>query len=176
VSGQDREASAGPARGFDRLWTPWRMEYIKSAGGEDQPECIFCDLPARDDDEKNLILARSEKAFVILNAFPYNAGHVMVAPFRHVGEVEDVDADELADLDALLQRSIRALKEEYAPHGFNVGMNLGRVAGAGIPDHVHWHVVPRWNGDTNFMPVVGQTKVLPELLEESFQRLSARLR
>jgi ATP adenylyltransferase len=151
------------------------MEYIKSAGTEDQPECIFCDLPSRDDDEKNLILVRSEKAFVILNAFPYNAGHLMVAPFRHVGEVEDVSAEELAEVDALLQRSIRALKEEYRPHGFNIGMNLGRVAGAGIPDHVHWHVVPRWNGDTNFMPVVGQTKVLPELLEESFRRLAVRL-
>jgi ATP adenylyltransferase len=152
------------------------MEYIKAAGAEDEPGCIFCDLPGRDEDEKNLILARSEQAFVILNAFPYNAGHLMVAPFRHVGELEEVSVDELADLDALLQRSIRALKEEYAPHGFNIGMNLGRVAGAGIPDHVHWHVVPRWNGDTNFMPVVGQTKVLPELLEESFRRLSARLR
>jgi ATP adenylyltransferase len=160
----------------ERLWTPWRMEYIKAAGAEDEPGCIFCDLPARDDDEKNLILARSERAFVILNAFPYNAGHLMVAPFRHVGELEDVSEEELADLDALLQRSIRALRDEYAPQGFNIGMNLGRVAGAGIPDHVHWHVVPRWNGDTNFMPVVGQTKVLPELLEESFQRLSARLR
>jgi ATP adenylyltransferase len=176
VSGQDRGASAGPAGGFERLWTPWRMEYIKSTGRDDQPECIFCELPARDDDEKNLILARSEQAFVILNAFPYNAGHLMVAPFRHVGELEDVSVEELGDLDALLQRSIRALKEEYQPHGFNIGMNLGRVAGAGIPDHVHWHVVPRWNGDTNFMPVVGQTKVLPELLGESFQRLSARLR
>jgi ATP adenylyltransferase len=160
----------------ERLWTPWRMEYIKAAGAEDQPECIFCDLPARGDDEQNLILARSGRAFVILNAFPYNAGHLMVAPFRHVGELEDVSEGELADLDALLQRSIRALRDEYAPQGFNIGMNLGRVAGAGIPDHVHWHVVPRWNGDTNFMPVVGQTKVLPELLEESFQRLSARLR
>jgi ATP adenylyltransferase len=176
VSGHDPDASAGPPGGFERLWTPWRMEYIKSAGGADQQGCIFCDLPGREEDEKNLILDRSEKAFVILNAFPYNAGHLMVAPFRHVGELEDVSEQELADLDALLQRSIRALKEEYAPHGFNIGMNLGRVAGAGIPDHVHWHVVPRWNGDTNFMPVVGQTKVLPELLEESFQRLSARLR
>ncbi|HEV8682196.1 MAG TPA: HIT domain-containing protein [Actinomycetota bacterium] len=156
---------------MERLWTPWRMEYIKAAGAEDEPGCIFCDLPARDDDEKNRILARSDKAFVILNAFPYNAGHLMVAPFRHVGELEELSAEELADLDALLQRSIRALKEEYAPQGFNIGMNLGRVAGAGIPDHVHWHVVPRWNGDTNFMPVVGQTKVLPELLQETYQRL-----
>jgi ATP adenylyltransferase len=152
------------------------MEYIKAAGAEQEGACIFCDLPARDEDEKNLILTRSNAAFVILNAFPYNAGHLMVAPFRHVGELEEVAADELAELDALLQRSIRALKEEYAPQGFNIGMNLGRVAGAGIPDHVHWHIVPRWNGDTNFMPVVGQTKVLPELLEESFQRLSVRLR
>jgi ATP adenylyltransferase len=174
VSGPEPDPPA--AAGFERLWTPWRMEYIKSTGGGEQPACIFCDLPARDDDEKNLILARSERAFVILNAFPYNAGHVMVAPFRHVGELEDADERELADLDALLQRSIRALKEEYQPQGFNLGMNLGRVAGAGIPDHIHWHVVPRWNGDTNFMPVVGQTKVLPELLEESFLRLSARLR
>jgi ATP adenylyltransferase len=172
VSGN--ESDLPPAAGFERLWTPWRMEYIKSTG--DPAECIFCDLPARGDDEKHLILARSENAFVILNAFPYNAGHVMVAPFRHVGELEDASEMELADLDALLQRSIRALKEEYQPQGFNIGMNLGRVAGAGIPDHLHWHVVPRWNGDTNFMPVVGQTKVLPELLEESFQRLSARLR
>ena len=175
MSGQDPGTSAGPAGGFERLWTPWRMEYIKSASGEDQPECIFCDLPGRDDDEGNLILARSERAFVILNAFPYNAGHLMVAPFRHVGELEDVSEEELAELDTLLKRSIRALKEEYQPHGFNIGMNLGRVAGAGIPDHVHWHVVPRWNGDTNFMPVVGQTKVLPELLRETAVRLAPRL-
>lgn len=160
---------------MERLWTPWRMEYIKAAGAEDQPECIFCDLPSRDEDEKNLILTRSGKAFVILNAFPYNAGHLMVAPFRHVGEIEEVTDEELLDVDHLIQRSIVALNEEYAPHGFNLGINLGRVAGAGIPDHVHWHVVPRWNGDTNFMPVVGQTKVLPELLEESYTRLSGRL-
>jgi ATP adenylyltransferase len=165
----------GIPEGFGRLWSPWRMEYIKSAGGQDQPECIFCDLPARDDDEKNLILARSDKAFVILNAFPYNPGHLMVAPFRHVGELEEVTEEEFADLDRLLQRSLRALKKDYEPQGFNIGMNLGRVAGAGIPDHVHWHVVPRWNGDTNFMPVIGQTKVLPELLGESYGRLASRL-
>jgi ATP adenylyltransferase len=161
--------------GMERLWTPWRMEYIKAARSEDQPDCIFCDLPARDDDETNLILARSEKAFVILNVFPYNAGHVMVAPFRHVGELEDVTDEELLDVGHLLQRSVSALKQEYAPQGFNLGINLGQVAGAGIPDHIHWHVVPRWSGDTNFMPVVGQTKVLPELLEESYQRLSQRI-
>jgi ATP adenylyltransferase len=151
------------------------MEYIKAAGPENDVACIFCDLPSRGDDEKSLIVARAEKAFVILNRYPYNPGHLMVAPFRHVGDLEEVEADEFADLDRLLQRSMRALKDEYEPQGFNIGMNLGRVAGAGIPDHVHWHVVPRWNGDTNFMPVVGQTKVLPELLTESYGRLVRRL-
>ena len=157
--------------GLRHLWTPWRMEYIRSAMEEGDEVCFLCDLPAQDDDEKNLILARGERAFVILNRFPYNPGHLMVAPFRHTGELEDLGEDELRDVDGLLQRSIRALKEEYQPHGFNLGVNLGRVAGAGIPDHVHWHVVPRWNGDTNFMPVIAQTKVLPELLQESARRL-----
>jgi ATP adenylyltransferase len=174
VSERDPDAPVPRPDGFQRLWTPWRMEYIKSAGPENEVECIFCELPARDDDEKNLILARAEKAFVILNRYPYNPGHLMVAPFRHVGELEEAKEEELADLDRLLQRSIGALKEEYEPQGFNIGMNLGRVAGAGIPDHVHWHVVPRWNGDTNFMPVIGQTKVLPELLAETWKRLADR--
>ena len=158
----------------ERLWSPWRMEYIRAAGAEDAEGCIFCDLPPQDDDEKNLILARGEHAFVILNRFPYNAGHLMVAPNRHEGEYEDLSEDEVLEVHRLLQRAIRALKEEMEPHGFNVGMNLGRVAGAGIPGHLHWHVVPRWGGDTNFMPVVGGTKVLPELLEETRDRLAAR--
>jgi ATP adenylyltransferase len=121
-----------------------------------------------------MILARGELAFVIVNSFPYNPGHLMVAPFRHVGAFTSLEADELADVDALLARSIRALEQEMEPHGYNLGMNLGRVAGAGIPDHVHWHLVPRWNGDTNFMPVVGETRVLPELLEETYARLRPR--
>ncbi|HVM11394.1 MAG TPA: HIT domain-containing protein [Actinomycetota bacterium] len=150
------------------------MEYIRAAGAEDAEGCIFCDLPPQDDDEKNLILARGEHAFVILNRFPYNAGHLMVAPNRHEGEYEDLSEEEVLEVHRLLQRAIRALKEEMEPHGFNVGMNLGRVAGAGIPGHLHWHVVPRWGGDTNFMPVVGGTKVLPELLEETRDRLAAR--
>jgi len=157
-----------------RLWSPWRMEYIEAAKAE--PEgCIFCDLPAKRDDAAAYILRRGEHGFVLLNSFPYNPGHVMVAPFRHTGDLEGLDPGELLDLDQLLQESIRALREEMAPHGFNVGMNLGRVAGAGIPDHLHWHVVPRWGGDTNFMPVVGQTRVLPELLDETYRRLAPRL-
>jgi ATP adenylyltransferase len=111
---------------------------------------------------------------VILNSFPYNPGHLMVAPFRHIGDLAELETAEFAEVDVLLVRSIHALEAETEPHGFNLGMNLGRVAGAGIPDHVHWHVVPRWNGDTNFMPVVGETRVLPELLEETYARLLPR--
>jgi ATP adenylyltransferase len=157
----------------DRLWSPWRMEYIEAAkaGAEG---CIFDELPAKGDDEAALILARGEHGFVVMNTFPYNPGHLMVAPFRHTGDFGDLRVEELADLDRLLQGSIRALREEMEPHGFNVGMNIGRVAGAGFPDHLHWHVVPRWNGDTNFMPVVGQTRVLPELLEETYRKLAPR--
>ncbi|HEX9411491.1 MAG TPA: HIT domain-containing protein [Actinomycetota bacterium] len=158
---------------MDRLWSPWRMEYIEAAKGEPDG-CIFCDLPAKGDDAATLILARGERAFVLMNSFPYNPGHLMVAPLRHTGDFEDLHDDELSDLDGLLKRSLRALREEMEPHGFNIGMNLGRVAGAGIPDHVHWHVVPRWNGDTNFMPVVGQTRVLPELLQETYRKLAPR--
>jgi ATP adenylyltransferase len=155
------------------LWTPWRMEYIRAA--KEEPEgCIFCELPRLGDDAEARILAREGRAFAVLNAFPYNPGHLMVAPFRHVGQLEEVTPEELADVDRLLQRSVVALKEEMEPHGFNLGMNLGRVAGAGIPDHVHWHVVPRWSGDTNFMPVIGETKVVPELLEETYRRLAPR--
>ena len=160
---------------MERIWSPWRMAYIQAAKeqGEDGG-CIFCDLPAEGDDVRTMILARGELAFVIVNSFPYNPGHLMVAPFRHVGSFTSLEAAELADVDALVARSTRALEQEMEPHGYNLGMNLGRVAGAGIPDHVHWHLVPRWNGDTNFMPVVGQTRVLPELLEETYARLRPR--
>jgi ATP adenylyltransferase len=160
---------------MERLWTPWRMEYIKSAGAENQEGCIFCDLPAKGDDEAVFILARTDRAFTILNAYPYNPGHLMVAPLRHVGEMEELDEAELLDTNRLLQRSIRALREVMEPQGFNLGMNLGRIAGAGLPDHLHWHVVPRWGGDTNFMPVLGETKVLPELLSETYAKLRPSL-
>jgi ATP adenylyltransferase len=147
------------------------MAYIESTHDEAEG-CIFCDKPAAGDDVANLILARGTRAFAILNAFPYNPGHLMVAPFRHVAEFEDLDAEEMADIGALLQRAIQAIKEASAPHGFNVGVNLGRVAGAGIPGHVHWHVVPRWNGDTNFMTVLGDARVLPEALAATYAKLA----
>ena len=159
---------------MDRLWSPWRMEYIQAAKEGEGEGCIFCDLPAKGDDAATHILARGEHGFVLLNAFPYNPGHVMVAPFRHSGDLEGLSDEESLDLDRLLRRAMTALREGMEPHGFNVGMNLGRVAGAGIPDYLHWHVVPRWTGDTNFMPVVGKTRVLPELLEETYRRLARR--
>lgn len=150
------------------------MAYIESAKTSDEPEgCIFCVKPRAGDDESTYIVARSEQAFAILNAFPYNPGHLMIAPFRHVGDFVDLDAAETAGCDALLQRSIQALRKASNPDGFNVGMNLGRVAGAGIPGHVHWHVVPRWNGDTNYMSIMGETRVLPELLVETYAKLKA---
>ena len=151
------------------------MEYIESAKDETPEDgCIFCDLPSAEDDEAALILARSSLSFVLMNRFPYNPGHLLVAPLRHLGELGSVTAAEAADVHELIQRSMEALKEEMSPHGFNIGMNLGRIAGAGIPDHVHWHIVPRWNGDSNFMPVIGQTKVLPELLAETWSKLAPR--
>ncbi|HYX80266.1 MAG TPA: HIT domain-containing protein [Actinomycetota bacterium] len=158
---------------MDRIWSPWRMAYIE-APKDPGDGCIFCDLPALGDDAKVHIVARAERAFAILNSFPYNPGHLMVAPFRHTDELGSLDEAERRDVDDLLARSTDALDAEMSPHGFNLGMNLGRVAGAGILGHLHWHVVPRWNGDTNFMPVVGQTRVLPELLDETYRRLAPR--
>lgn len=160
---------------MERLWAPWRGEYVSGLrGGEEEGGCLFCELQKQDDEEA-LILARSEHSFAVLNRYPYNSGHLMVAPLRHVGELEDVKDDESLDMQRLLQRCIRALKEEMGPDGFNLGMNLGRVAGAGVPDHLHWHVVPRWNGDTNFMPTIAEAKVLPERLEETLGKLRASL-
>ena len=150
------------------------MKYIESARDEAGDECLFCSLRERDDDASAWILARGEVSFAMLNAFPYNPGHLMVAPFRHVADLDALEPDEVAETGALLARCQKALREEMSPDGFNVGMNLGRVAGAGVPGHLHWHVVPRWNGDTNFMPVVGETRVLPESLDDTYAKLVRR--
>jgi ATP adenylyltransferase len=160
----------------ERLWAPWRMEYIGQAREGTDQGCLFCEKPKEGDDEKALIVARSEQSFAMLNRYPYNSGHLMVAPFRHVGELEGVEDDESLDMQRLMQRCVKALNESMQPDGFNIGMNLGTVAGAGIPDHLHWHLVPRWNGDTNFMPVVAETKVLPELITAAQDKLSGLLR
>jgi ATP adenylyltransferase len=159
---------------MDRLWSPWRMEYIEAAHEREPDGCVFCELVSDDAPEPTRILARTELAFVALAKYPYNPGHVLVLPVRHTGGLEDLSDQEHAAISDLLRRSVRALRKAADPHGFNVGLNLGRVAGAGIPEHLHWHVVPRWGGDTNFMPVVGQTRVLPELLEETFAKLRPR--
>lgn len=150
------------------------MSYIESAKEADDGGCVFCAIVADDGSGKDRILARSDLAFVTLAKYPYNPGHLLVLPARHAGELEDLTAEENADIAALMQRSIHAIRAESAPDGFNVGVNLGRVAGAGIPEHLHWHVVPRWPGDTNFMPVVGETRVLPELLADTFTKLKGR--
>ena len=149
------------------------MAYIESTHRPDEG-CIFCDAAAPRDDEASFVLARGAFAFVLLNAFPYNPGHLMVAPVRHESDLEALTPEELADAGRLLQRSVAALREAMAPEGCNLGMNLGRVAGAGIPGHLHWHVVPRWSGDTNFMSVVGEVRVLPESLAETWAKLRPR--
>jgi ATP adenylyltransferase len=161
--------AARPAAGLDRLWAPWRMPYIRTA---DRPDgCLFCRVRASRADRPHLVLARRGRAFLMMNRFPYTSGHLMVAVARHAPDFASLTEPERADLLALVALAERALEAEYHPHGMNVGANLGRVAGAGFPGHLHLHLVPRWDGDTNFMPVVGQTRVLPESLDATWRRL-----
>ena len=149
------------------------MAYIMSTVKEPDDGCIFCRMIAGGDDERNLILHRGERAFVVVNLFPYNTGHLMVVPFRHTGDFLSLTAAEHLDLANLTALAQEVLSECLSPHGYNIGMNLGRVSGAGIADHLHYHVVPRWNGDSNFMPVVADTKVISESLQETYRRLKA---
>jgi ATP adenylyltransferase len=158
----------------ERLWSPWRMEYIESDRDDEEEGCVFCALAASDDPDGARLLARDELAFATLAKYPYNPGHVLVLPVRHADDPETLSPEESAAITRLTNRSLRALREAMTPDGFNLGLNLGRAAGAGIPAHLHWHVVPRWEGDTNFMPVVGQTRVLPELLKETYLKLRPR--
>ena len=160
---------------MEHLFAPWRMEYI---GSKPEPGCLFCRALAADpgQDEENLVAWRPPGAIVLLNRFPYNNGHLLVAPVAHVGSLADLTDEQSLPLMAALRRSLRVLEAEMTPEGFNVGANLGRVAGAGIPDHVHLHVVPRWNGDTNFMPVLAETKVVNQHLRRSWEELSRAFR
>ncbi len=157
----------------ERLWAPWRLDYIRGPGSE---ECIFCRATSGSggDDEANLVVHRGQRCFLLLNAFPYTSGHVMIAPFEHVPSIEQLDPPALTELMTLSQRALAVLRETYRPEGFNLGINQGRVAGAGIEDHVHLHVVPRWGGDTNFMSAVGDARVLPQRLEDSWAELRER--
>jgi ATP adenylyltransferase len=154
-----------------RIWAPWRLEYVKDAAKDNDDECIFCAKPAADDDEGNLIIHRGERCFVILNLFPYTNGHLMVAPYEHVAALQDLDAETVAEMMALGQQAMRRLEEAYSPHGYNVGFNQGRIAGAGFENHIHMHVVPRWGGDTNFMPVLADTRVMPQTPQQSYEAL-----
>jgi ATP adenylyltransferase len=157
-----------------RLWAPWRMRYIR--GERDERGCIFCLAVEPGDDAERLVARRGARCLVMLNAFPYNSGHLMVSPHRHVPSIEDLEDDELLELMNLAQRAMRALREVYGPDGFNLGINDGAVAGAGFAGHVHLHVVPRWAADNNFMAVTGDTRVLPEALEDTYARVRERLR
>lgn len=154
------------------LWAPWRMEYIL---GDKETECIFCTKAEEKDDRNNLILYRGEHNFIIMNKYPYNNGHLMIVPYRHISEFEALNEAESREVMNLLFKAIRALKAAIHPEGFNVGVNVGKIAGAGIDQHLHFHVVPRWTADTNFMPVVGQTKVISEGLWETWGKIKEKL-
>ena len=154
---------------MDRLWTPWRYKYISSA--KESHGCIFCEKPAAGADADEYIVLRAERNYIILNAFPYTSGHMMVAPYEHVATPEDAGDDVLAEMMLLARRAVRALRTAYRPDGANLGMNIGEAAGAGVAGHMHLHVLPRWVGDANFMTTVGETRVLPEDLEETYRRL-----
>ena len=165
------QVGAGAPDAFRRLWSPHRMAYIKGegkpAGDDDCPFCVVPGLPDRD----GLVLARGSTVFALLNLYPYNSGHLMVVPYRHVADYTELDTGEAAELAVFTQRAMRAVRHASNAQGFNIGMNQGVVAGAGIAAHLHQHVVPRWGGDTNFMPVVGKTRVMPELLADTYRRL-----
>jgi ATP adenylyltransferase len=152
-----------------RLWAPWRLEYIQ--GADEQEGCVFC-RAVQAGEEEGLVVHRGEQAFVVLNKYPYASGHLMVAPYRHEGEFGELTAEEAVEIHRLTASGLGALAETMRPQGFNVGWNLGRIAGAGVVDHVHLHVVPRWAGDTNFMPVLADVKVMPEALQDTRRKLA----
>ncbi len=156
---------------MEQIWAPWRIEYIEM----EKPEgCIFCDKPKEGHDGLNYILHRGKKNFVMLNLYPYNPGHLLVAPYRHIASLEELTDEELLEHFQIVRRSVGVLKGVFNPGGFNIGINLGRVAGSGIDDHIHSHIVPRWQGDTNFMPALASTKIMPQALGETYKKLEGR--
>ena len=159
---------------MDRLWTPWRYDYIKGTSGEKSgsgTSCVFCALVAREDDEHTFILHRARHNFIILNLYPYTSGHLMIVPYEHTGDLDRVAKEATDEMMDLAKRAQAVLRAAYRPHGFNLGMNIGESAGAGVADHLHLHVLPRWTGDANFMSTVGETRVLPEDLRTTYKRL-----
>jgi ATP adenylyltransferase len=156
---------------MEHIWAPWRIEYILR---EKDKECLFCQKPKQDQDKENLLLYRGKRNLVMMNRYPYNPGHLMVAPYRHLKGLEMLDDEEMLEHFRLVDRCTVVLREAMNPHGFNIGINLGGVAGAGIEDHIHTHIVPRWNGDTNFMPVIFDTRAIPEALAGTYARLASK--
>jgi ATP adenylyltransferase len=158
---------------MEQIWAPWRIQYIQM---EKPSGCILCEKPAQKSDTRNYILYRGSQNFVIMNSYPYNPGHLMVAPYRHVASLDGLTDDELSEHFKIVSRCTKLLREVFNPQGFNIGINMGRAAGSGIDEHVHTHIVPRWQGDTNFMPVVSNIRVVPEALAETYQKLKDRFR
>jgi ATP adenylyltransferase len=163
-----------------QLWAPWRLSYIKTTppGEKPQsshPDCFLCGYRDSDADSENLVVHRGSHAIVVLNRFPYNNGHLLIAPAEHKADIRELTDDEMLDCGRLLQKMVGVLEKAVTPDGFNIGLNLGRVAGAGLPGHLHWHIVPRWNGDTNFMPVLGDAKVIPQSLDALYEILEQEL-
>lgn len=157
----------------DQLWAPWRYDYVSKTDGTEAPHCIFCDLPARTNDRDNLVVHRGLHAFVMLNAYPYTSGHLMIAPFRHGQDIALLEDAELLEINQLIKAACGWLSTSFNPEGFNIGVNVGRAAGAGIPQHLHWHVVPRWSGDTNFMTSIGNVRVIPQDLRTTWDLIRA---
>ena len=155
---------------MDKLWAPWRMKYVQAID-KDNDGCIFCTKPEETNDRDNLILYKGEKCFVIMNLYPYNNGHLMIVPYIHTSDINDLDSDTILEMWKLINKSVEILKNLFRAEGFNIGINLGRTAGAGIDQHVHMHIVPRWNGDTNFMPAIGETKVISQGLHDAYDML-----
>lgn len=154
-----------------RIWSPWRMKYIQKQNNDNQ--CPFCLVIEEAESPKSQLIHRGNKAFVILNRYPYNTGHLLVLPLEHQKEMENLDEDTRAEMMELINHALNVLKKVYRPEGFNVGLNMGEAAGAGIPKHLHWHIVPRWTGDTNYMTAIGNVRVLPETLEDTYRKVIA---
>ncbi len=161
---------------MQRMYSPWRSKYIASFSEQSSGECVLCKAIQEDDDDKNLIVTRGIHSYVIMNLYPYNSGHLMVVPFRHIGNLDSISKEETLEIFDLLKRMTASLTEIMKPDGFNIGSNVGRSAGAGIEDHIHFHIVPRWNGDTNFMPVLADTKLISEDMNETLLRLRKTIR
>jgi len=159
-----------------RLWAPWRMKYVEYVTIEKKRTCFLCEAARSQVSKESLVIFKDENWFVMLNLYPYNTGHLLVAPYRHVATLDDLTEEELRDLGQVLQKAVKLVKLTYNPDGFNIGLNLGRVAGAGLEDHLHFHIVPRWNGDTNFMPILANTKVIPEAIYDTYERLAKKLK